>query len=107
MRSFVLLALLLTSCTDMQVQRGAELKQEKIDRITQESNKGDVINLLGSPSSKSSYGDEAWYYIYNKRDQNVFGDDDIIEQDVLTITFNKDDKVQDVKLYDKKDAQNV
>lgn len=108
MKKVIFLTLLaLTACTDIEVQRGAELKQEKIDRITPESNKGDVINLLGSPSAKSSYGDETWYYIYNKRERNIIGSDEVLEQDVLQVTFNKDDKVSTVKLFDESNAAQV
>lgn len=102
-----LLLATLNACTDIQINRGAELKQASIDRITPESNKGDVLNVLGSPSSKSDFGDETWYYIYNKREQNIIGSDEVLEQDVLAITFNKSDKVSDVKIYNKDDMQQV
>ena len=107
MKKVIFLAILLSACTNIEVQRGAELKQNKIDQITKESSKGDVINLLGSPSSKSSFGEETWYYIFNKRDQNIITDDKVIEQDVLVVTFNADDMVKIVEMYDESKAQKV
>ena len=107
MKKVLFLLLALTACTDIEISRGAELKQANIDRITPESNKGDVINVLGSPSSKSSFGDETWYYIYNKREQKIFGRDNVLAQEVLAVTFGKNEKVSDVKLYDKDAMNNV
>ena len=106
---FLLMLLIspLCACTDIEINRGAELKQANIDRITPESNKGDVINVLGSPSSKSSFGDETWYYISNRRAQNIIGSDKVLEQDILAVTFDKNDKVSNVTVYNKDNMQNV
>jgi outer membrane protein assembly factor BamE (lipoprotein component of BamABCDE complex) len=103
----ILALLILTSCTDIEIQRGAELRQEQIDKITTESAKGDVINLLGSPSTKSSFGDDTWYYIHNQRQLNLFGTDEITNQEILAITFNADDLVKKVEVVDLSKAQEV
>lgn len=103
----LLLCLLLASCTNIEIQRGAELRQEQVNKITPESAKGDVINLLGSPSSKSSFGEETWYYIHNRRELNIFGTDEIIEQEILAITFDADDMVKNVAVVDKNMAKEI
>jgi outer membrane protein assembly factor BamE (lipoprotein component of BamABCDE complex) len=91
----------LSACTTVERQSGAELRQVKLDQITPTSVKGDVINLLGSPSTKSAYGQETWYYITSNIKKQLIRDDKVINQSVVAISFNQDDMVDNVEIYDK------
>ena len=98
---------LITACTNIKERRGAEIRDVKVAQIMPESSKGDVANLLGSPSTTSSFGEEVWYYINNKKRRVLFGDDEIMKQQVLAITFDTNGKVVNVEGFDKDDSKNI
>jgi outer membrane protein assembly factor BamE (lipoprotein component of BamABCDE complex) len=106
MQYLIAILLFLSACTTTEVHKGAELRQSKIDEITPESSREDVAKLLGTPSSKSSFGDEVWYYINNVRKKNIVSDDELLDQQVLAVTF-KEDKVAAVETYDISKSNNV
>lgn len=106
MKKVILLCLALTtSCTTIKEQRGAELRDSKVSQISATSTKTDVISLLGSPSTRSSYGSDVWYYIHSKKQRSLYGDDDILKQQVLAITFDANSVVSNVEVFDQDDAK--
>jgi len=61
--------------------------------------KNRVGQLLGSPSSVSAFQDRTWYYISRRTEQTAFFDPQVVEQEVLAITFDSKNIVQDMKVY--------
>jgi outer membrane protein assembly factor BamE (lipoprotein component of BamABCDE complex) len=61
--------------------------------------KNHVSQLLGSPSTVSPFGGSTWYYISKKTEQVAFLDPDVLDQEVLSITFDDQDIVKDMKIY--------
>jgi len=59
--------------------------------------KRDVGDLLGTPSSVSSFGDETWLYISRKTRSVAFFEPKIVEQHVVAIVFGEKGMVSDVK----------
>lgn len=57
----------------------------------------DVFNVLGSPSTRSSFGEDTWYYITTKRENFAFFRPEITDQDVVAITFDNSGVVSDIK----------
>ena len=62
-------------------------------------NKNRVGQLLGSPSSVSAFQDRTWYYISRRTEQTAFFDPQVVEQEVLAISFDSQNIVQDMKIY--------
>lgn len=102
------LLLALTSCSPIEESRG-HIKPKEIEGALSEDihTKMQVRGILGSPSSTSAFGPETWYYISSRRETVAFFDPDIIEQEVLAITFNERDTIEDVRYYGLKDGQEV
>jgi outer membrane protein assembly factor BamE (lipoprotein component of BamABCDE complex) len=98
---------ILASCTTIEEQKGAEIRQVKLERVVLGSNKGDVINALGNPSTKSTYGKETWYYISSKKQQQIISRDKTLEQEIVAITFDATQKVENIELYSKDDMRKV
>ena len=71
------------------------------------SYKQDVVKLLGTPSTKSAFGDETWYYVSAHKESYAFLKPETKEQHVLRVAFDKNDMVTDVKEYSLKDSQDV
>lgn len=103
MKNFVILAavLLIAACTTITQENGAEIRQVKLDQVTPNSSKADVFNLLGSPSTKSMYGEETWYYITSKIKRRIWKDDKIVSESVIAITFTPEGKIENMEVYDK------
>jgi len=61
--------------------------------------KNRVTQLLGSPSSVSAFQDRTWYYISRRTEQTAFLDPEVVEQEVLAVSFDSKNIVQDMKVY--------
>ena len=56
----------------------------------------DVLAAFGSPSTRSSFGQETWYYITTRRESFAFFKPEIADQDVLAVTFDTSGTVSNV-----------
>ncbi len=69
-------------------------------------NRDDIADMLGSPSSRSAFGDETWYYITSKVLREPFGEKEL-ERQVVAIDFNENGIVSDVRTYGLDDGREV
>jgi len=67
----------------------------------------DIIDLLGSPSTVSTFQDRKWYYIGQKTEEIAFMKPTVIDRNVLVITFDEAGLVEGTKNYTMADAQDV
>lgn len=67
----------------------------------------DVSSLLGSPSTISTFEDRKWYYIGQKTSQFAFFKPEILERDVLVVSFDEDGRVAETRSYDLADARQI
>lgn len=67
----------------------------------------DVLDILGSPSAISTFQDNRWYYIGSRSETVAFFDRDILERNVLVVSFQEDGLVGDKQVYNLKDGQDV
>jgi outer membrane protein assembly factor BamE (lipoprotein component of BamABCDE complex) len=81
----------------------AALAQLEPGRTTQDS----VSRLLGSPSAVSTFSDRIWYYIDQRTEHTSFYQDQVVEQKVITVTFNDAGVVQSVDHHGLDDARQV
>ncbi len=106
MKKFILLAVLVISaCTTITQNNGAEIRQVKLDEIGPSSTKPQIYELLGSPSTKSIYGDETWFYITSQIRRELIKSDKILKQNVIAITFDKANHVSNIEVYDINDRR--
>jgi len=71
------------------------------------TSKDEVTNLLGSPSSQSSFGNESWYYITNRKEAFAFMKPEVVQQDVTRIEFDKAGVVSKIENYDKDSGEEI
>ncbi|HVO03476.1 MAG TPA: outer membrane protein assembly factor BamE [Candidatus Cybelea sp.] len=69
--------------------------------------KNRVAQLLGSPSSISPFEERTWYYISRRTETTAFFDPKVVEQEVLAISFDSNNIVQDMKVYGLQDGRLV
>ena len=69
--------------------------------------KDDVVQLIGSPSTIGTFTDKRWYYISRKTEKVAFFNPTTVDQQVVEVVFDENDKVLEVKKLNLADAQDV
>lgn len=69
--------------------------------------KQQVQELLGSPSTISSFDPNTWYYVSKKTATTSFFTPDVLDQQVTVITFDPSGMVSDVKTYKGEEAKQI
>jgi len=75
-----------------------------------ESNKNDIINILGSPSTRSKFDNDMWIYIERKQTQSRLknlGRMKIYKNDVLVLEIDKYGILKNKKFYNIDDMENI
>ena len=91
---FILIALFFSACTLKKVEKhhGVHFLDKKQKKLTvNKSNKNDILELLGSPSTKSAFDKDLWIYIERKNDYSTlkqFGAERITVNNVLILEIN-------------------
>ncbi len=106
--AIALLGLVLAGCTVSEDQRGNLPDPDKLAEIHPGSTtKQQVVKILGSPSSASTFDDDVWYYISRKVKQVAFFSPDVLDQQVFIVDFDDKGVVKDVGHKTLADAQNI
>ena len=101
-------ALALAGCSKTLDQRGNLPSDEKLSEIqTGVSTKDDVTRLLGTPSSTGTFDEKTWYYISKRTEQFAFLTPELLDQQVVAITFDENGTVTDVKRHGMDDRREV
>ncbi|MEM7221361.1 MAG: outer membrane protein assembly factor BamE [Pseudomonadota bacterium] len=58
-----------------------------------------VVDLLGTPSTISTFEDQTWYYIGQKTEQFAFMKPDVIERQILVVSFSDTGFVEETRNY--------
>ena len=80
---------------------------ERISQVNVGQSKQQVQQVLGTPSSVVSLDQNTWIYMSSDIKRVAFFEPEEISRDVLTIKFNKDDKVADIKLLKKENGREI
>ena len=60
--------------------------------------KGEILQILGTPSTKTTFSDNVWYYITQVRKERAYFSVDNLSTTVLKINFSKDNLVKSYKV---------
>lgn len=107
--SFVLAAsLALGACAPRLDTRGNQVSLEDVATIEPGSHtRRNVMEKLGSPSSTSSFGVEAWYYISERTETTAFLAPEVLDRQVVVIQFDLGGIVTKVETVDTQQAEVV
>jgi len=81
--------------------KSLETKFEKI--VINQTNKNDIIDLIGPPSTKSDFNKNKWFYIERRKtNQSLIklGYKKIIKNDILMVEFNNRGILKNKKIFD-------
>ena len=90
----IILFIFISNCTFNKVVKhhGVHALEKKQSKLTKKvSNKNDIIAILGSPSTKGSFGDDVWIYIerkYTKKSIIKLGKKKLIVNNVLVLEID-------------------
>ncbi|MBV8938511.1 MAG: outer membrane protein assembly factor BamE, partial [Alphaproteobacteria bacterium] len=105
---FLGLALLGAACSPNVETRGA-LEDPDWDKqiVSGSSTRDDVVRVLGTPSAKSSFGQETWYYITERKESLAFFKPEVADQHVTRVTFDDSGTVKTVDNFGKEQARDI
>ncbi|MHA1539944.1 MAG: outer membrane protein assembly factor BamE [Alphaproteobacteria bacterium] len=107
---FIFLLLLITACTPIIKQEGQLLSEEDVTSIVPYVHRTkDVQELLGSPSTTSQFTNNGkkWYYVGQKMKHNFFSMPEPVDRQVVVITFDKNNIVQNIDKFGIEKGQEV
>tara|TARA_Y100000591_G_scaffold21527_1_gene15915 strand:- start:173 stop:658 length:486 start_codon:yes stop_codon:yes gene_type:complete len=109
----IIISVLITNCKFKPVVKHhgvpfLEKKQELL--IINKTNKNEIRNILGNPSTKSKFDNDIWIYIERKQTQSKlknFGKMEIFENNVLVVEIDKYGLLKKKDFYDKNDMKKI
>src|SRR5579872_4959945 len=104
----LVLPLALLGCEGIVDQRGFTPTPgtvEKLEIGTQ--SREDVVRLIGTPSAVATFNPNVWYYISERQEAMAFLKPKITDQSVMQLSFSEAGRLQSIKKYDQKDAENI
>ncbi len=97
MKRIFLILFFLTSCVNVNLT-GQYIHPSDLLKITiATSDQQEVQSILGSPTRISQINKNVWYYVSRKMKTSPLARPSLIEQKVVTITFDNAGKVIDIK----------
>jgi outer membrane protein assembly factor BamE (lipoprotein component of BamABCDE complex) len=86
--------------------RGYQIDEQSLAQVqVGKTDKRQALNLMGTPSTTSTVGGDAWYYIGQKEKRSLaFMPESTSDQHVLALYFDKSGKVSRIANYGMKDG---
>lgn len=91
-----------SACTPVVAQRGNLLEDYQMAEIKiGEATRSDVLRSLGSPTTKSTFDPNVWYYLGQETEKKGILDPKIVKERVVLVAFNDEGIVQDIQDVDR------
>ena len=110
---FIFISIFILSCSTNKVVKhhGVHFLDKKNDKLViNNTNKNDIIKLLGEPSTKSSFDNDVWIYIERKISTGsifMLGKDKLIVNNVLVLEIDDLGMLAKKSFYDKETMQDI
>lgn len=106
----VTLSLALAGCLgyDGVINRGAMMDQRRLSQVKPGMQAPQVLAALGTPSTTSTVGGDAWYYVSQRTERSLaFMPQQVTDQHVYAVYFDKSKKVTRIADYGLEDGKAV
>ena len=101
-------SVILSACTSRYATRGNLPDPDRLEEVIPgEVHARDVAEILGTPSTFSTFGGESWYYISERVEYYAFLEPEILDRKVLQVRFNKQGMVEWVGQKDNQQGRNI
>ncbi|MCK5375017.1 MAG: outer membrane protein assembly factor BamE [Alphaproteobacteria bacterium] len=92
---------LLGSCSPVVSQHGNMVKEYQVENVKEgESTRSDVLRILGSPTTQSTFNPNVWYYIGQETEKYGILDQNITNERILVVNFNDEGVVETIAPFD-------
>ncbi len=101
------LATSVAACTmGEEFARGYQLDENAVAQVKKGMSADQVLQTLGTPSTVSTVGNRSWYYISQRSRRTLqFMGEQVVDQRVTAVYFDKNLRVERVGLYGIQDGQ--
>lgn len=100
--------LVLASCSPMVDSRGYSNEGGDMSQIMVGVTRAeDVAAVLGSPTTRSNFGEEVWYYVSQRQERVGMFAPKVTEQHVMAISFDSSQVVSNVSEFTKEQGKPV
>ena len=100
--------MILFSCAPRVSRHGMVVKKESYKSLyKKELTKSEVTEIFGSPSIKSTFSDNTWYYITHINKEIALFDIKRSDQLIIKIRFNNDQSIKYVKAFNKSNGTEI
>ncbi len=102
------LSLGLSGCLgyDGQVVHGYQSGPQTFDQVKVGASAEQILTLLGTPTTTSTVGGDAWYYVTQVTDRSIaFMQPRVVDQHVFAVYFDKNKKVERIANYGIQDGK--
>ena len=109
----IFISLVVANCSPKKINKhhGVPLLEKKQSSlVVNKSNKNDIKNILGNPSTKSKFDNDVWIYIERKQSQSKLmnlGKMKIINNNVLVLEIDNYGILKKKEFYNKDDMENI
>ena len=109
----IFLSIIVTNCSFKKVVKhhGVPfLEKKQTSLFVNKTNKNDIINMLGNPSTTSKFDNDVWIYIERKQTQSKLsnlGRMKIFKNDVLVLEIDKYGILKNKEFYNKDDMEKL
>ena len=109
----IFLSLIVSNCSFKKVVKhhGVPfLEKKQLSLIVNKTNKNDIMEILGNPSTKSKFDNDIWIYIERKQTQSELknlGRMKIYKNDVLVLEIDDYGILKKKEFYNKDDMENI
>lgn len=96
------------ACSPRIDQRGNKPDEDQVVQINPGvDDKNRVAELIGTPSTISTFDDRTWYYISKRTSTTAFFDPEVVDQEILAVNFTEEGIVDSLRLYGQEDGRTI
>jgi outer membrane protein assembly factor BamE (lipoprotein component of BamABCDE complex) len=101
-------SLALLGCVPQVSNHGYRLDEAALAQVQPgRTSQDEVLRLLGSPSSLTTFDGSAWYYVSQRTERMSFYQEEVVNQDVVAIAFDELGRVSSVDRHGLDRAQEI
>jgi outer membrane protein assembly factor BamE (lipoprotein component of BamABCDE complex) len=96
-----------TACSPVTSQHGNMLQDFQVEEVKPgEHTRSDVLRILGSPTTQSTFNNNVWYYIGQETEKRSILDHEVTDERIVAVGFDENGIVQTLEHLDG-DRQNI
>lgn len=102
------LAILLTACESTVTTHGRLVEQADLNKLELgKTTRAETLSILGKPSFEGAFQSGRLYYNNQKMEQKVAGETSTIDRQLIVLTFDQNNRLQQIEIRNKNTDQEI